>query len=66
MSRDLCAMMEKGRFACVGDIKAIILKQKKEKENTCLIFMEMITSQNPSHINLVVMPILGQVMLDLP
>ena len=66
MSRDLCAMMEKGRFACVGDIKAIIFKEKKKYMSNIYGDDHKPKSNTDHHINLIVMHIQGQVMFDLP
>ena len=42
---DLCRVMAKVRDAHIDDVKATTIKEK-EKGNTCLLFMEIFTSQN--------------------
>ena len=44
---DLCKVMVRVKDARVDDVKGTTLK---EKENTCLLYMEIFTSQNPIQI----------------
>ena len=46
---DLCGVMSRVRFVHIDDVKATMIKEK-EKENTCLIYMDIFTSQNPIQI----------------
>ena len=46
---DLCGMMARVRDVRVDDVKATTIKEK-EKENTCLMYVEIFTSQNPIQI----------------
>ena len=44
---DKCTARVRVRDACVDDVKATIIKEKqKQKENICLLYMEMFSSQN--------------------
>ena len=47
VAMDKCTARVRVRDARRDDVKATIIKQKqKEKENLCLLYMEMFTSQN--------------------
>ena len=42
---DLCGVMVRVRDARIDDVKTTTIKEK-EKGNTCLLYMEILTSQN--------------------
>ena len=46
VSMDKCTLRVRVRDACGDDVKTTKIKEK-EKENTCLLYMEMFPSQNP-------------------
>ena len=47
VAMDKCTTRVRGRDACIDNTKVTTIKEKqKEKENICLLYMEIFTSQN--------------------